>query len=204
MNINKEESAVVYFEKQNEQDCTIHALNNAVGRTIITKEEVVDYIDELVEKYAEKHKEGTAKDLKEYRKRFSNKRTTFFTAEIVWMTARALGRIKGWSPIYGFGGPGFNSVRYLKAMGDRMPKHIVVLGIEPRGAHHAIAVRDGMIFDSLRKKPVLLTDEEMKKSFDDILGSYSIHVSETEGEEAEDPAYFHYSGPAPVFSLFHL
>lgn len=183
-----------YFEKQREQDCTVHALNNAAGREVITKEEVVAHIEKLVKEYVKEHQGNvSAKDLRNYRKRFSNKKTTFFTAEIVWMAARDLGRIEGWSPIYGFGGPSFSSVSYIK---DTLPRHVVVLGIEPKGAHHAIAVRDGNIYDSLRKTPAPLTDAEMKKSLVQVLGAFAISVS---GEENGNPEYFHYSGPAPVF-----
>lgn len=180
-----------YFEQQREQDCTIHSLNNAMGREVVTKDEVVNFIDELVQEYKREKGEVSRGDEKAYRKRFSNKRTSFFTAEIVWRAAQALGRVGPQIPVPGFGGK-FAKVKYLP---EPVPKHMVLLGVEPKEGHHAIAVRDGFIYDSLRPKPVPLTDEELNKSLRNVFGAYAI------AEPGEKARHYSHLGPAYAFKL---
>jgi hypothetical protein len=181
-----------YFEQQREQDCTIHSLNNAMGLKVITKDEVVGYIDKLVQEYREEKKiEISRSDEINYRKRFSNKRTSFFTAEIVWRAAQDLGRIGPQIPIPGFSG----AFAKIKNLPKPTPNHIIMLGVEPKEGHHAIAIRDGVIFDSLRSKPVPLTEDQLKKSLRDIFGAYVITESNKEAK------HFSFLGPAYVFEL---
>jgi hypothetical protein len=183
----------VFFEKVRDQDCAIHSLNNAMGRKIIEKKEVVAFIDEMVERFRRDLRMDISRaDEMQYRHRFSEKCSSFFTAEIVWKAAQEAGRIGPQIPIPGFGGK-FSAVANLPVP---LPPRMVVLGIEPTTrTQHAIAVRDGKIYDSLRDEPAPLTDAELRESLSEVFAAYVVT------ETSEEAKHFSHVGPAYVFTL---
>jgi hypothetical protein len=167
-----------YFEGQNSRDCVIHSLNNAFGRTVVTKPEVIEYIERRVAKEMEKFRESpnmTPDDLdrreKVMRARYSSGKT-FFAADIVWLCAKDKGAYKVHVSIPGFTTPFLR----MEAMTPSVVAHpIVLLGGNSGGGTHAVAIRGGMLFDSERIKegPRPLTKPELKKSLPKIFGAYA-------------------------------
>ena len=164
-----------YFEKQNEQDCLIHALNNAFGYEVIKKKEVLDYIysraTDVFEKWCRKktpHAE-IEKKIDRYFKSVMKGKNTFFTAEVVWKAAEKIGTINKIMRI-----PEFSS-RYIE---ESIPewaskKPIVLLGESPMGFNHAIAVRNHMIYDSEQKEPLPWSKKNLMRSFKEIHGGFA-------------------------------
>lgn len=150
---------MAFFERQNERDCTIHSLNNAMGKVVVTKKQVLDYIKLVTDRYAAAG--HSVEDTKKVRDKMA-KDDTFFTADVVWSTAKNLGTIGEVSPVPGFAGD-FANV-------DTLPSwvrngHLVFLGLDPKGHPHAVGARDGLIYDSQRwsNGPVPLNNQELSK-----------------------------------------
>jgi len=97
-----------YFEKQNNRDCTLHSLNNAFGKVIISKDEVLEYIDKQSRRYQqslEKTKGYSKKQVQELVLNFKEKmctQKTYFSAEITWKAAQKLGRIGDFIKLDGY------------------------------------------------------------------------------------------------------
>lgn len=105
------------------------------------------------------------------RARYSSGKT-FFAADIVWECARAKGVYKLHVPIPGFVSPFIA----LDVMTEDVVRHpIVMLGRMQNGSTHAIALRNGVIYDSerIQEGPRLLTKPELKKSLVQVFGAYA-------------------------------
>jgi hypothetical protein len=162
----------VYFEPQRSKDCVIHSLNNAMGGRVISKDEVMAFIRSQAARIAA---ERGSVEAERYARSMSTG-TTFFTAEVVWQAAESLGRIRKPAPIPGFSGA-FAIVSSLPEW-IRTGSNIVLLGLEIEGNHHAIAVHDGMLLDSLhhKKGPVEFNDRELSKRMSNVFAAYLVSV----------------------------
>ena len=150
---------MAFFERQNDRDCTIHSLNNAMGRVVVTKRHVLEYVKQLTDRYAAAG--HSADEVKQFRDRMA-KDDTFFTADVVWSTAKSLGTVGQIAPVPGFGGDFANL--------DTLPSwvrngHLIFLGLDPKGHPHAVGARGGYFYDSQRwsegARP--LNNEELAK-----------------------------------------
>lgn len=169
---------VGYFEGQSSKDCVIHSLNNAFGRRIVTKPEVLQYIDRRVAREMEKFASSpgmTLNDLerreKVMRARYSSGKT-FFAADVVWDCAKEKGAYSLHTPIPGFTTPFLR----MSVMTPEVVAHpIVLLGGNKDGGTHAVALRSGLIYDSERTRegPRPLTKEEVKLSLPKVFGAYA-------------------------------
>ena len=155
-----------FHEKQRAQDCSIHSLNNALGRKAVDSTQVLNEIKKRVHAYADVLKLPlTDKAVKKYRKTLSNGKT-FFSAESVWYAAAALGQ--GRIP------------RQIEWLGTLTPAMIgasglIVLGKTKDDTYHAVGARDGKIFDSLNKgEPHELTVENLNAIYSTILGVFEV------------------------------
>ena len=166
-----------YFEGQNSKDCVLHSINKAFGREVVTKEEVLRHIEERAQELKKKleaqglPEEEISKRLKKLRTRYSSGRT-FFAADIVWDTVKSKGLYKLHVPIPGFSSP---YIKLSSMTPEVLRKPIVVLGGDHHGGTHAIAIRNGMIYDSERAKegrPAPLTLADLKKSVPKVFGAY--------------------------------
>lgn len=133
-----------FFERQNERDCTIHSLNNASGRVVVTKKQVLEKIDRMVADFAKTHDDPA--QVEKYKKQLTVK-NSFFSAETVWDTAIELGTVASMSPVPGFGGD-FADLDHLPSW--IIKAHLVFLGLDAKGHPHAVGARDGRIYDSQR------------------------------------------------------
>lgn len=152
-----------FHERQNSEDCSVHSLNNALGRVTITAEEVSGEIRKRIESYARALGEPpNSKRVLKYKKGLS-KNNTFFSAESVWYAAAALGRVR--VP---------HQVPYEEAVRGKYQKgNLIFLGKGVDGPHHAVGARGGMIYDSLNAGPAVpLTDENVKKIYKEVLGVF--------------------------------
>ncbi len=173
--LNQKPNVPDFFEKQNSRDCVIHSLNNAHGRVVVTKPEIMSFIDKTIEKY-EKNliKKGQSakvvkKKAREYRKKLADK-DTYFSAELVWKTAQNSGAVGDFVQVAGYAYEYADVNKTFMSWARKLP--VVVLG-ENGKERHAIAVRNEMIYDSENKKPLPLTNENMKKSLDVVYGAYA-------------------------------
>jgi hypothetical protein len=156
-----------FFEKQNSKDCSVHSLNNAMGRVIITPEEVSAEIDKRVAAYASiLSLPLDSKVVSIYKKQLVDN-DTFFSAESVWYAAAALGRC--------------TLPKRLAYPGSLTPEivhkdHLIFLGKGKEGEPHAVGVRNGEIYDSLNKSntPIPLTEENISAIYKQVLGVYAI------------------------------
>ena len=165
----------------------MHSLNNAMGRVAVTSQEVGQYVERMV---AEAQIESE-KERNRYKRQLAGGKNTYFAAEVVWRAAMALGRIGPQMVIPGFSGR-FAKVAHLP---KPLPAHMVLLGVEPREGRHAVAVRNGVLYDSLRESPVPFTDAELAKSLSHVFGAYAVAEP---GESGRDYASL---GPVYRFSL---
>ena len=164
-----------FFEAQKARDCCIHSLNNSLGRVVVTKKQVLEFIEGKAKKYAKDNDVSDDSDAVSQFKNTLMTNNTFFTAQVVWDTAKALGTIGGVSPIPGFGG-NFANVDSLPSW-VREKSSLVLLGIDKYKSPHAIAVRRGKIYDSQlhSRGPRLFTNAELHKSLDKIFGAYVVY-----------------------------
>lgn len=164
-----------YFEKQNSRDCVIHSLNNAHGHQVISKENILAYIDTAVDRYEKKlisrgqSPKDVKKKVKHYKKTLSDK-GTYFSAELVWKAAQYYGTVGDYIHVNGYSYEYASVEKTFMDWAKKMP--VVVLG-EIGKERHAIAVRNEMIYDSEKDGPIPLTDANMKKCLDVIYGAYA-------------------------------
>lgn len=158
-----------YFEKQNSKDCILHSFNNAFGFKAIDKPGLLDYIEQRVRHDMEAGGRGTERDI---RLRYSGGKT-LFSADVAWDYAQKIGVYAERVRLPGFSTPFLN----MKAAKDpAVASHpIVVLGGDYEGNMHAIAIRDGMIYDSERhdEGPRPLTKRELERSIPKVFGAYA-------------------------------
>lgn len=167
-----------YFEGQNSRDCVIHSLNNAFGYTVVTKPEVIKYIEQRVQRDMEKFLNSSTMSLhdinkreKVIRARYSSGKT-FFAADVVWDCARDKGAYAVHTSIPGFTSPFLR----MDAMSPSVVSHpIVLLGGNKNGGTHAVAVRRGYIYDSERMNegPRPLIKTEVTASLPRVFGAYA-------------------------------
>jgi hypothetical protein len=159
-----------FFERQNDRDCTIHSLNNAMGRVVVTKEQVLRHIRNHTDAYAASH---TSEETRRYRDKMAEG-NSFFTAETVWKTAQDLGTIGPAVPIPGFAGEFADLEQQLPSWVLKAP--LVFLGLDTKGNTHAVGARDGYIYDSQRwsKGPKPLTNHNLSKSLSRVFALFTI------------------------------
>lgn len=165
-----------YFEKQNDKDCLVHSFNNAFGRQVLQKQQVLDYIyqraEVIYEKWCKKRTPHAKIDEKmdAFFHSVMHDKNTFFTAQVVWKAAQKLGIINRIIRI-----PELSNSRYLEgSIPDwATKKPIVILGESPYGFNHAIAVRDMMIYDSEMKNPLPWSLENLAKCLKTVHGGYA-------------------------------
>lgn len=168
--------SIPYFEGQNSKDCVLHSMNNAFGRKVVDKQEVLNLINMKAAKLAQDMvgKGSTEKEISKavnkLRNRYSSG-STFFAADIVWETVKNKGLYSKYLPIPGFSSP---HIRFSSLTPQILAKPIIILGGDNNGGTHAIAVRGGNIYDSERAKegPVPLTLAHLKKSLPKVFGAY--------------------------------
>jgi hypothetical protein len=175
-----------YFEGQNDKDCTIHSINNAFGRRVATKELVLTHIETTLKNQNDKlarlgldddeikRKEDVA------RNRYSSGKT-FFAADIVWDAVKHKGLFYMVIPIPGVG----NHPDILETVPELKSRPIIILGRVKNGYNHAIAVRDGMIYDSeyVKSGPRPITTANLKKSLHEVYGAYVFAESKSAAAE---------------------
>ena len=160
-----------YFEHQadDSKDCSVHSLNNALGFHAVSPEQVVQNIEKRLALFARNM--GMVPDdpkLEYYRSKLSSGKT-FFSADSVWKAAIELGIIKKPVPVSGFGG------NYAQLKPEMLKQNLVLLGVRKDKAYHAVAARDGVLYDSLNPgDPVPLTDENLDKTYKKIFSAYVI------------------------------
>lgn len=163
-----------YFERQNSKDCVVHSLNNAFGRKVVNKKEVIEMIDrkarELEESMAENgsDKKRISEAVAKMRDRYSTGKT-FFAADIVWETAKRKGAYAVHIPVPGFSSP---YLRLNALTPEIMSRPVVILGGSGSGGTHAVATRNGMLYDSELKNAVPLTKENLRKSLPRVFEAY--------------------------------
>lgn len=164
-----------YFEGQHGRDCVIHSLNNAFGRRVVTKQEVLDFIEKRIAQEMKAYETMDPRDIKKkeaaIRSRYSSG-TTFFAADVVWDCAKEKGEFSLYVPIPGFTTP---FLRMEVMTPDVVVHPIVLLGGDKGKGTHAVGVRNGVIYDSERVKegPRPLLKEEVTKSLPRVFGAYA-------------------------------
>jgi hypothetical protein len=169
-----------YFEGQSGRDCVIHSLNNAFGTRVISKPEVVAYIEYRVHDDVAKMVESGYVDIVGIKKAESKARdeycegNSFFSADVVWDCAQAKGVFATRIAVPGVAPPVFSIESFTPAV---LARPVVVLGginLKTKDQKHAIALRDGVIYDSERVKsgPRELTKAEMHKSLPVVYAAY--------------------------------
>lgn len=163
---------MAYFERQHSRDCSVHSLNNAVGYQAITPSEVLDSVNERAADFAKRNGYGLMDEkVQKFRDRLAD-HGSFFAADAVWRAAQELGRIGPVVNVPGFGGK-FSRVSMLPQWA-RENASVVVLGLAPGNRMHAIAIRDGLIYDSVKERPKPLTDKELARSLTKIFAAYVV------------------------------
>jgi hypothetical protein len=135
-----------YFERQNEQDCTIHSFNNAFGGNYIEKSEILEYIEDVLQDMQQKG--ASESEIEKMRDRYSTGQTSFM-ARIVWEAAKQKGIYHDIIPVAGAQTPyhRFDIIFESDLLRD---SPIIVLGMK-KGSRHAIGIKNGRIFDSEHK-----------------------------------------------------
>ena len=155
-----------FFEKQKSKDCSVHSLNNALGRVVITPDEVTSELGRRVGAYAQEMGLPTSsKEVKKYRDGLTED-DTFFSAECVWYAAAALGRSR--------------VPKQIEYKGSLTPEilsrsNIIFLGKVEDGSYHAVGARNGKVYDSLNIDPLPepLTDETIKDIYKEVMGVFA-------------------------------
>lgn len=160
-----------FFERQQDRDCVVHSLNNAVGRVVVTKAQVLERIDKLTAEFGAAH---TPEETKKYREGLAVG-DTFFSADVVWDTAKSLGTIGEVVVMPGFGGDFANL--------DTLPSWVrgsslVILGLDMKGRPHAIAARGGVLYDSQRWRegPRPLNNAELSKMLSRVVSLFVVRA----------------------------
>ena len=156
----KKKMSEEFHERQSSKDCSVHSLNNALGRVVITPEEVAQQIDIRVAAFAKTlDLPLTDAKVKEYKTGLT-KNNTFFSADSVWYAAAALGKI---------------TVPKLIERHEMLKyKNLIFLGIGKDGSNHAVGARNGFVYDSLNDgPPEALTDEIINTIYKEILGVFA-------------------------------
>ncbi|MDR3542383.1 MAG: hypothetical protein P4L69_15690 [Desulfosporosinus sp.] len=151
-----------------------------MGKTVVTKGQVLQKVDGLTKKFAETH---TSEETKRYRNQLAEG-STFFSIDVVWDTAKGLGTVGNVSPVPGFGGD-FADLRTLPSWIVQQSS-LIVLGLDLKGNPHAVAVRDGVLYDSQRWAPPdggpprMFSNAELAKSLSRV---FTMFVVAAPGQE---------------------
>ena len=179
-----------YFEAHNARDCAIESFNNAVGRRRVTREGMLAYLDGVVRRVSR----GVSASRRRYtaqekarvvagaRKVLAGDGggTTYFSPTVVWDYAidrgmlREARRLPRWGCADGGAkgcAPGSARAAAAELRGLRAG---IVIGVDPSGSRHAVAVGRGMLLDSQRGGPVPLTDEELRRSLPTVYSAYEL------------------------------
>lgn len=165
-----------YFQQQSSRsrDCTLCSFNNAMGYTALTKRQVDAFINKVVDvklEKAYKKKNGRNASIptthKTAARALLSDHSTFYSPDAVWGAAIEKGLIRGVAPI----GKKYASVA---SMARTTTAGIIILGADPSGANHAVAVRGGMLFDSQQSSaiPEPLRAHTLKTMLDKIHIAY--------------------------------
>lgn len=162
-----------YFERQNEDDCLIHAINNAIGRKVLVKSQVLDYIytkaEEVYRRWCGKIS-NPADKMEKFISTTMEGKNTMFSAKIVMDAARSVGVVKDVIKIPGFTDIYIDQVTPLPSWAA--DKSIMILGESTSGTNHAIGMRDGVIYDSESRAPTPFTIKSIKGIFKEIHAAY--------------------------------
>jgi hypothetical protein len=136
---------------------------------VVIKQQVLDRVDRLTKQFEKNH---TPEQTKHFRNQMATGKS-FFAAEVVWDTAVELGTVSSVSPVSGFGGD-FADL-------DTLPSWVrgaslVFLGLDAKGHPHAIAAREGHIYDSQRwaNGPKPLTNAELSKAMSRVFALFTV------------------------------
>lgn len=166
-----------YFEEQSERNCTIHSFNNAFGRKILDKVDVLAFIDVEARKLRSSLEDmgmdafQIEKEVNRYKHNSSTGGTNFKASE-VWSAGKILKQSHyGYVPLPAVRTPVLDINPILNSP-EVSSRPIVVLG-SIYDNPHAIAIRDGRIYDSESHPTVYdLTRENLLKCLDKIVGAY--------------------------------
>ena len=156
----------------------LHSFNNAFGYPVVSKPEVLEYIEGRVRDGMRKYRDNPnvsesdlSKREKVMRARYSSG-TTFFAADVVWDCAKDKGAYKVHTSIPGFTTP---FLRMDVMVPEVVSKPIVLLGGNKNGGTHAVAIRRGLLYDSERidEGPRPLTKDEVQSSLPKVFGAYA-------------------------------
>jgi hypothetical protein len=160
-----------YFERQTDdsKNCAVHALNNALGYAAIKPEDVVRSIEARLKTFARMlGMPSNDPKLQTYRARLMTNKT-FFQADAVFIAAEEKGLIYKPTAVPGFAGT------YAQVNDDLLQSSLVVLGVRNDSAYHAVAARNGMIYDSLnRDAAVPLTNDNLALTYKNIFAAFII------------------------------
>jgi hypothetical protein len=186
-----------YFEVQQDQDCTIHSLNNALGYKALDADDVLNFISDVIKERRKQllrvvdDPKTIDKLIKEYKESLQTD-GTFFMAQAVWRAAQIKRVITSWSEIPGWSGDFARASSYPQ-WAFALP--VIALGIEPvEGSPHAIAIRNGMIYDSLRVRegPVRLSNKSLRQSLKQVFMAIILWEKEGAGMRMKR------IGPTPI------
>jgi hypothetical protein len=106
------------------------------------------------------------------RARYSSGKT-FFAADVVWDCAKEKGAYRIHTSIPGFTTPFLRMD--VMMIPEVISKPIVLLGGNKNGGTHAVAIRNGLLYDSERIKegPRPLTKNEVRGSLPKVFGAYA-------------------------------
>lgn len=156
----------VFFERQSGNNCTIHSVNNAMGRVVITEQEVKDHVRRRIEYVAACMGLSPDDDIFRRAKGKMVTKRSEFTADTVWRAAVAKRRIRRPRRFVAFKGSVIPSMNRMR---------LVFLGIGKDGTQHAVGARFGWLFDSAYYDgPVPLTNRTLRGIFSRIFAVFSL------------------------------
>lgn len=169
----------MYFEKQVKKNCAIHSLNNALGYPAIQDFDVINYI-RSVANIINRIDPSAAEDYVE--SHMDPKKETDFSPLSVWQAAILKGVID----------PPFE-LEFVELQQNN--NHLILLGRSKTNAFHAIAVKDGLLFDSESHdpNPVPANVETVKDAIGDVLEIYAVPEKKQSGHNVK------YSSVPPTF-----
>ena len=137
---------VSYFQKQgNTRDCVLCAFNNAMGYESLKKRDVVKFITATTKKLEHAYKKNNGRKAvlpasmkRKAKSMLSDDKNSYFSPDSVWGAAIDKSLIRGVSLIPKVGSSFFRN-RYQRLM---------IMGIDSEGNSHAIASRNGYLYDS--------------------------------------------------------
>ena len=132
---------MAYFERQVKRNCTIHAINNLLGFRAVTVKSMNDTVQQMADEYAQRP------DLR--RRKTYEELYAFFVNLISSKDGNYSPSVaENWLKNHG----------YIVCSIDRhdvnFSKGSYILAGSVRGISHAVALKDGILFDSLENAPI--------------------------------------------------